>query len=192
MTSTTTPTAAVTATTASATTTEVTTTIVDTTTTTVAATTSTVAGDTTTTVPADTTTTSRVDVGVTTTTTTPPADADPALVPWAGLFRQPTAYGGFLEFAANGVIRAGLAVDDLPIVGTWGYNAGAEQFIFTNFDFGSGCNGAEGRYHRESAPGGGRRITLVADPCVDRVNFITQPGAPCQCFVYLEVEQAGG
>ena len=178
---------------------EATTTVVDTTTTTAALTTTTaalttttVAGDTTTTVPADTTTTTRVDVGATTTTTTPPPDADPDLLPWAGLFRQPTAYGGFLEFAANGVIRAGTAVDDLPIVGTWDYDAALDQFVFTDFDFGTGCNGAEGRYDRDAAHGGGRRITLVTDPCLDRVAFITQPGAACQCFVYLEVEQVDG
>lgn len=143
---------------------------------------------TTTTTTAPTTTTT---VAATTTTTDPPADADPDLVPWAGLFRQPTSFTGFLDFQANGVIRAGTSFDDLNITGRWDYDETEEQFIFADFDFGEGCNGAEGRYARERARGGGRRILLVDDPCEERVDFITQPGSPCECFVYLEVELPG-
>jgi len=123
-----------------------------------------------------TTTTTRVEV-TTTTTTEPPADADPNLVPWAGLFRQPTAFNGFLDFQSNGVIRAGTSIDSLNITGSWDYDNEEDEFIFTDFDFGAGCAGAEGRYARENARGGGRRILLVSDTCQDRVDFITQPGA---------------
>ena len=136
-----------------------------------------------------TTTTTRVEA-TTTTTTEPPADADPDLVPWAGLFRQPTAFNGFLDFQSNGVIRAGTSIDALNITGRWDYDNEEDEFIFTDFDFGAGCAGAEGRYARENAPGGGRRILLVSDTCQDRVDFITQPGSTCQCFLYNRVEIA--
>jgi len=136
-----------------------------------------------------TTTTTRVEV-TTTTTTEPPADADPNLVPWAGLFRQPTAFNGFLDFQSNGVIRAGTSIDSLNITGSWDYDNEEDEFIFTDFDFGAGCAGAEGRYARENARGGGRRILLVSDTCQDRVDFITQPGSTCQCFLYNRVEIA--
>ena len=154
------------------------------------ATTTTVVEETTTTSEAtdETTTTTRVE-NTTTTTTEPPPDADPDLVAWAGLFRQPTTFNGFLDFQANGVIRAGTAVDALDLSGRWDYDEAAEEFTFTNFDFGAGCDGAEGIYARETAPGGGRRILLVEDPCTDRVNFITQPGSTCQCFLYLRVDE---
>ncbi len=136
-----------------------------------------------------TTTTTRVEA-TTTTTTEPPADADPNLVPWAGLFRQPTAFNGFLDFQSIGVIRAGTSIDNLNIAGRWDYDNEEDEFIFTDFDFGEGCNGSEGRYARETGFGGGRRILLVEDPCEDRVNFITQPGSTCQCFLYNRVEIA--
>jgi hypothetical protein len=126
----------------------------------------------------------------TTSTTEPPPDADPDLVPWAGLFRQPTTYTGFLDFQSNGVILAGNSIDALDISGTWDYDDDTDEFIFSDFDFGAGCFGAKGRYERENAFGGGRRILLVEDPCDDRVNFITQPGSTCQCFVYNRVEIA--
>ena len=160
-----------------------------------ATTTTTVAEETTTTSEAtdetSTTTTTRVDV-TSTTTTKPPPDADPDLVAWAGLFRQPTAFNGFLEFQANGVIRAGTAVDALDITGRWDYDDAEEIFTFTDFDFGAGCDDAEGMYARETAPGGGRRILLIEDPCTDRVNFVTQPGSTCLCFLYLRVEEDEG
>lgn len=136
-----------------------------------------------------TTTTTRVEA-TTTTTTEPPDDADPNLIPWAGLFRQPTTFNGFLDFQSNGVIRAGTSIDNLDITGRWDYDNEEDEFIFFDFDFGAGCNGAEGRYARETAFGGGRRILLVEDPCEDRVNFITQPGSTCQCFLYNRVEIA--
>ena len=136
-----------------------------------------------------TTTTTRVDV-TTTSTTEPPPDADPLLVHWAGLFRQPTTYTGFLDFQSNGVILAGNSIDALDISGTWDYDDDTNEFIFSDFDFGAGCFGAKGRYEREDAFGGGRRILLVEDPCDDRVNFLTQPGSTCQCFVYNKVEIA--
>ncbi|MCH7584020.1 MAG: hypothetical protein IH941_02535 [Acidobacteria bacterium] len=136
-----------------------------------------------------TTTTTRVEA-TTTTTTEPPDDADPNLVPWAGLFRQPTAFNGFLDFQSNGVIRAGTSIDNLDITGRWDYDNEEDEFIFFDFDFGAGCNGSEGRYALETAFGGGRRILLVEDPCEDRVNFITQPGSSCQCFLYNRVEIA--
>ncbi len=141
---------------------------------------------TTTTAPEETTTTTSAEV--TTTTTMPPAEPDPDLVPWAGLFRQPTAFNGFLDFQSNGVIRAGTSVEALNIIGRWDYDETAEEFVFTDFDFGAGCGGAEGRYARESASGGGRRILMVEDPCQDRVDFITQPGSTCHCFLYNRVE----
>jgi hypothetical protein len=128
-------------------------------------------------------------VPLTTTTTAPiPDEADPGLVQFAGLFRQPTVFTGFLEFDPTGVIRAGTAPDELSIEGTWDYDDEADEFIFSDFDFGAGCNGAEGRYARETAFGGGRRILLVDDPCQDRVDFLTQPGSDCRCFVYLRVD----
>jgi hypothetical protein len=147
---------------------------------------------TTTTEPADTTTTSEATdetstttttrVAVTTTSTTePPPDADPDLVRWAGLFRQPTSFDGFLDFQSNGIIWAGTSIDFLDISGTWDYDDDTDEFIFSDFDFGAGCFGARGRYATENAFGGGRRILLVEDPCEDRVNFITQPGSTCQC-----------
>lgn len=136
-----------------------------------------------------TTTTTRI-VATTTSTTEPPADADPDLVPWAGLFRQPTSYNGFLEFQSNGVVRAGTSIDDLAITGRWDYDDEEDEFIFTDFDFGAGCNGAVGRYARETSLGGGRRILLVEDECTDRVDFLTQPGSTCQCFLYNRVELA--
>ncbi len=136
-----------------------------------------------------TTTTTRVEA-TTTTTTEPPADADPNLVPWAGLFRQPTAFNGFLDFQSNGAIRAGTSIDNLNIAGRWDYDNEEDEFIFFDFDFGEGCNGSEGRYARETGFGGGRRILLVEDPCEDRVDFITQPGSTCQCFLYNRAEIA--
>ena len=182
-------TSSTTATTEAATTTSSSTTTTEATTTT----TTTEPADTTTTSEAtdetSTTTTTRIDV-TTTSTTEPPPDADPDLVPWAGLFRQPTAFTGFLDFQSNGVIRAGTSIDALDISGTWDYDSDAKEFIFSDFDFGAGCFGAEGRYARENAFGGGRRILLVEDPCVDRVEFITQPGSSCQCFLYNKVEIA--
>ena len=180
--STTTTTEAVATTSSTTTTTEATTT---TTTTTPADTTTTSEG----TDETSTTTTTRVDV-TTTSTTEPPPDADPDLVAWAGLFRQPTAFTGFLDFQSNGVVRAGNSIDALDISGTWDYENEEDEFIFSDFDFGAGCFGAEGRYARENAFGGGRRILLVEDPCDDRVNFITQPGSSCQCFLYNKVEIA--
>jgi len=111
-------------------------------------------------------------------------------VAWAGIFRQPTSFDGFLDFQSNGVIRAGTAIDDLPITGRWAYNDPDDEFTFTDFDFGAGCDGAEGRYSRETTRAGGRLISLVEDPCQARVDFITQPGAPCQCFLYNRVELA--
>ncbi|MEE9206717.1 MAG: hypothetical protein V3U50_07055 [Acidimicrobiia bacterium] len=136
-----------------------------------------------------TTTTTRVEA-TTTTTTEPPADADPNLIPWAGLFRQPTAFNGFLDFQSTGVIRAGTSIDSFNITGSWDYDNEEDEFIFFDFDFGGGCAGAEGRYARENAAGGGRRILLVEDTCQDRVDFITQPGSTCQCFLYNRVEIA--
>jgi len=136
-----------------------------------------------------TTTTTRVEA-TTTSTTEPPADADPDLVPWSGLFRQPTAFNGFLDFVSNGVIRAGTSISALNISGRWDYDGTMDGFIFTDFDFGVGCGGAEGRYARETAFGGGRRLLLVEDPCQARVDFIIQPGSTCQCFLYLPVELA--
>jgi len=164
--------------------------------------TTTEATTTTTTEPADTTTTSEATdetstttttrVAVTTTSTTePPPDADPDLVLLAGLYRQPTTYTGFLDFQSNGVILAGNSIDALDISGTWDYDDEEDEFIFSDFDFGDGCFGARGSYKKENAFGGGRRILLVEDPCEDRVNFITQPGSTCQCFVYNKVEIAG-
>ncbi len=120
----------------------------------------------------------------------PSADADPDLVPWAGLFRQPTSFNGFLDFQANGIIRAGTEIDALNISGSWDYDEETDEFLFNDFDFGVGCDGAAGRYVRETARGGGRRIVLVDDPCQDRVDFITQPGAACLCFLYNLVDIA--
>lgn len=154
-------------------------------------TTTTVAETTTTTEAPDetsTTTTTRVSA-TTTSTTTPPVDADPDLIDWAGLFRQPTSHNGFLDFQATGVILAGTSIDNLDTAGRWDYDDDADEFTFWDFDFGAGCGGAEGRYLRETAFGGGRRISLIEDPCEDRVNFLTQPGSTCQCYLYNRVER---
>ena len=150
---------------------------------------STTSDATTTTEPQTTTTTTQVEA--TTTTTMPPADPDPDLVPWAGVFRQPTAFNGFLDFQSNGVILAGTSIDSFTIGGHWDYDEETKEFVFTDFDFGTGCDGAVGRYFRENAAGGGRRILLSEDPCQDRVDFITQPGSNCQCFLYNLVEIVG-
>jgi hypothetical protein len=161
-----------------------------TTTTSAPTTTTTVAEETTTTTEAageTTTTTTRVEA-TTTTTTIPVADADPDLVPYAGLYRQPTVWNGYLEFLANGVIRAGTNPTNLGITGSWDYDEETDSFTFTDFDFGTGCDGAAGVYERERAPGGGRRIILIDDPCQARVDFIVQPGSECMCFLYNLVE----
>lgn len=178
-TSSTTTTEATTTTTTSTTTTTTTTTTVPETTTTTAATDTTLPGE-------ETTTTTLVET--TTETTAPPANAIPELVPLAGLFRQSTTFGGFLDFGADGTIRAGDAHDDLPITGTWDHDPGPDDFVFTDFDFGDGCDGAEGRYHREIARGGGRRLVLVDDPCEERAAWLVQMESPCECLVYLRVE----
>jgi len=162
-----------------------------TTTTTVAedTTTTTASEDTTTTTatPEETTTTTRVPL-TTTTTTEPPADAIDELIPFSGLFRQPTTFDGFLDFVANGVIRAGTDPNDLSIVGSWSFDPEDDQYTFVDFDFGDGCDGEPGVYARERGLGGGTRIILVDDPCQARVDFIVQPGSDCMCFLYNKAE----
>lgn len=142
----------------------------------------------TTTSEAATTTTTSTTVAPTTTSSTIPLPVDPDLEPWAGLFRQPTTFGGYLLFEPNGVVRTGEAVDDLPIVGRWNYDAATDAIVFFDFDFGEGCGGEEGRYARDSAPGGGRRLTLVEDPCTARVEWLIQSESSCQCLIYLRVD----
>lgn len=200
--------------TAATTSTEATTTTVAETTTTVAETTTTEATTTTTTEPEDTTTTSEGEGDTTTTTaaddtttttggetettfpptpttsstTIPEASIRDDLVEWEGVFRQPTAYPGFIQFRADGVVRAGFAFDDMPFEGTWDYDGAADAFVFSDFDLGgSSCGDAEGRYARDTAPGGGRTLTLIDDPCQSRVDFLTLPDSPCQCMTWLRV-----
>ena len=143
-----------------------------------------VTGDT---LPGEETTTTVVEI--VTATTLPPADADPDLIPWAGLFRQPTAYGWFLDLRSNGEVRTGTSLDALDLEGRWDYDEGSSEIRFTDFDFGDGCDGAAGRYLREAARGGGRRLILVDDPCAARAAFLVEMAAPCQCLVYLRVDQ---
>jgi hypothetical protein len=178
---------------------ETTTTTEETTTTTVSedSTTTTSEGeDTTTTTEGDTTTTSEATEETTTTTSFPPppttssttiAAADPDLEQWAGIFRQPTAFPNFVQFRADGVLRAGSAFDSMPFEGTWDYDADTATFVVDIDVGGTTCDGATGTYARSTAPGGGRTLTLVDDPCEDRVQFFTLPGSPCACMTWLEV-----
>jgi hypothetical protein len=93
-------------------------------------------------------------------------------------------FNGYLEFIATGIIRAGTDPNNLTISGRWDYDEETDYFTFSDFDFGDGCDGAEGVYERERAPGGGRRILLIEDPCQERADFIVQPGSECMCFLY--------
>lgn len=192
------------------TTSEATTTTEETTTTTVAETTTTSEETTTTTTEAeDTTTTSEGEGGETTTTTEgeggettttssyPPSPTtssttigtvDPDLEEWAGVFRSPNSYANFVQFRADGVFRAGNAFDDMPFEGTWSYDS-ADETITLDIDLGAGCGGEVGVYLRESARGGGRTLTVVDDPCADRVAFMTLPGATCECMTWLRVDE---
>lgn len=203
----TTTTTAETTTSEAPTTTESTTTTVADTTTSEAATTTapedtttTTEGDTTsTTLEGDTTTTTGGEGDTSTTTTSfPPtpttssttlANVDPDLEPFAGVYRQPTAYPYFMELRADGVVRAGTAYDSMPFEGTWDHEAAGDVFVFMNFDIGGGdCGGADGRYARETARGGGTTLTLIEDPCDSRVAVFTLPGADCLCMTWLPVD----
>jgi hypothetical protein len=198
---TTTTTAATTTTTIDSTTTTESTTTTTTaiTTTTEETTTTTSAAETTTTTEGDTTTTTVGEGGDTTTTTFPPpptttsttiGTTNAILEPWAGVYRQPTAFGGFMQLRADGVVRAGDAFDNMPFEGVWAYNTIEDVIVFNEFDVGGGsCDDAEGRYARDTAPGGGLTLTLVDDPCGDRVAFLTLPGAECQCMTWLAVTE---
>ncbi|WKZ83438.1 MAG: hypothetical protein QY307_04120 [Acidimicrobiia bacterium] len=142
----------------------------------------------TTTSEAPATTTTSTTVASTTTSSTIPLPVDPDLEPWAGLFRQPTTFTGYLLFEPNGVVRAGEAVDNLPVIGRWDYDEAADAIVFSDFDFGDGCGGEQGRYARDSAPGGSRRLTLIEDPCTARVEWLIQAESSCQCLIYLRVD----
>ncbi len=132
------------------------------------------------------TTTTRVPL-TTTTTTAPPADADPDLLPYAGLWRQPTSFNGFLLLEANGQLSTGSSPDDLPLTGEWDIVDG--DLIITGLDLGiAGCGDAVGHYDLERPRSGGLRILLIEDPCQNRIDYLTQPGSTCQCFLYLPVD----
>ena len=173
------------------------TTTVSTTTTTVPPTT-TVSTTTTTTVPqtpsstteapeeSTTTTTTRV-AATTSSTTEPPPDADPDLIPYAGLWRQPTMFKVFLQLEATGELFTGSSPDSLPLTGTW--DIVDDELVISGLDLGiDGCGDAVGRYDIEEPRSGGIRVLLIEDDCVNRVNYLTQPGSTCQCFLYLRVD----
>ncbi len=186
MASTTTTTLAPTTTTTAATTTTVpptTTSSTTTTTTTVPPTTTS-----TTEAPEESTTTTTTRVAATTTSTTePPENADPDLIPFAGLWRQPTMFNVFLQLEATGELFTGSSPESLPLTGAW--DIVDDELVISGLDLGiDGCGNAVGRYDIEEPRSGGIRVLLIEDECVNRVNYLTQPGSTCQCFLYLRVD----
>lgn len=154
-----------------------------TTTATTLATTTTTEGD------GETTTTTSTTLAPPTSSSTTIATVDPDLEPWAGVFRQPTGYDGYMQLRADGVVRAGYDFADMPFEGTWDYDGSNDSIVFTDFDIEGDCDGATGRYSRDTAPGGGMTLTLIEDPCQERIDYITQPGSTCRCFTWLRVEE---
>ena len=127
----------------------------------------------------------------TSSTTIPDGDVDDALIGWAGVFRAPTGYDRFIQFRADGVVRAGTAFDSMPFEGSWDVDPATSTIILSGFDIGgTGCGDTEGRYTATRARGGGRTLTLDDDPCGDRVAFLTLPGAECACMTWLRVVEA--